>query len=46
MNPSHKNNKLKNRFNRLNKRRHDNKNPLNPRQIERLNELENLVKNK
>lgn len=39
MNASHKINKQKNRMARLNRRVNDKKNPLNPNQINRLNEL-------
>lgn len=42
MNDAHKIGKLKNRLKRLSKKYHDKKNPLNPRQSNRLNELRGM----
>jgi len=42
MNSTHQANKLKNRMRRLQKRVNDTKNPLNPQQIARLNELKGV----
>jgi len=43
MNASHKQNKLVNRLERLSKRENDKKNPLNPRQVERLKTLRSTL---